>query len=86
MKFPTVAVVTLQKAERDFTNTMALLSVTQNAIFTIGLLFASFLAVYQVTMGERKVGDFVALLSYWAQISGIFLDCASTIPCCPNCL
>jgi len=50
-----------------------MLNVTQSAIFTIGLLFASFLAVYQVTMGQRKVGDFVALLSYWAQISSAFL-------------
>lgn len=49
---------------------MLLLNVTQSAIFTIGLLLASFLAVYQVTKGGRKVGDFVALLSYWAQISG----------------
>lgn len=71
--------MTLQRAERDFANTMSLLSVTQNAIFTIGLLFASFLAVYQVTMGERKVGDFVALLSYWAQISGTFLDVATSV-------
>ena len=52
---------------------MLMLNVTQSAIFTIGLLFASFLAVYQVTMGQRKVGDFVALLSYWAQISSAFL-------------
>ena len=51
---------------------MLMLNVTQSAIFTIGLLFASFLAVYQVTMGQRKVGDFVALLSYWAQISSVF--------------
>ncbi|RPB23118.1 hypothetical protein L211DRAFT_883629, partial [Terfezia boudieri ATCC MYA-4762] len=64
------AVKCLQEAERDFSNALLMLNVTQSATFTLGLLFASFLAIYQVTMGQRKVGDFVALLSYWAQISG----------------
>ncbi|KAF8446531.1 hypothetical protein BGX38DRAFT_1143311 [Terfezia claveryi] len=66
------AIKCLQEAERDSNNAMLMLNVTQNATFTIGLLFASFLAIYQVTMGHRKVGDFVALLSYWAQIADIY--------------
>jgi len=44
--------------------------VAQSLIFTIGLLAASFLAVYEVTRGVQPVGSFITLLSYWAQLSG----------------
>ncbi|KAI5805492.1 hypothetical protein DFH27DRAFT_644061 [Peziza echinospora] len=63
------AIKSFQTAERDYINGLAILNVTQSVVFTVGLLCASFLAVYQVTMGQLKVGDFVALLSYWAQLA-----------------
>lgn len=44
--------------------------VVQSIIFTVGLLAASFLAVYDVSSGKRPVGSFVTLLSYWAQLNG----------------
>ena len=75
---PYPAIKTYQVAERDYINGMSLLSATQNVVFTVGLLCASYIAVYQVTMGRRKVGDFVSLLSYWAQLAGaLFSNCYS---------
>jgi ABC-type transport system involved in Fe-S cluster assembly fused permease/ATPase subunit len=44
--------------------------VAQSLIFTVGLLCASFLAVYEVSRGTQPVGSFVTLLSYWAQLAG----------------
>ena len=34
-----------------------------------GLLAAATLAAYQISMGNRSVGDFVVLISYWAQLT-----------------
>lgn len=36
----------------------------------VGLLAATMLAAYQISKGDRKVGDFVVLITYWAQLSG----------------
>lgn len=47
-----------------------MVSVVQSLIFTIGLLCASFLAVYEISIGEREAGSFVMLLTYWAQLNG----------------
>lgn len=46
-------------------------SVAQGLIMTLGLLGACFLAVYQVMNKIRSPGDFVILLSYWAQLRGV---------------
>ena len=35
-----------------------------------GLFAGSCLAVYQIVYGQRRVGDFVVLLTYWQQLSG----------------
>ena len=35
-----------------------------------GLFAGSCLAIYQIMYGQRKVGDFVVLLTYWSQLSG----------------
>ncbi|KAL7267837.1 hypothetical protein RUND412_009559 [Rhizina undulata] len=64
------AVKNFQKAERNWNVGMSALNVAQSLVFTLGLLGASFLAVYQVSMGKQPVGSFVTLLYYWAQLSG----------------
>ncbi len=47
-----------------------IIKVSQTFVMTIGLLGACFLAVYQVINKIRSPGDFVILLSYWAQLRG----------------
>ncbi|KAI1774993.1 hypothetical protein F4818DRAFT_448631 [Hypoxylon cercidicola] len=41
----------------------------QYLILLAGLLAGAFLAVYQITNGEATAGDFVMLLTYWAQLT-----------------
>lgn len=41
---------------------------TQNAIFMMGLLITSFIAAYQVSVGQRSVGQLITLLTYMAQL------------------
>lgn len=42
----------------------------QNTVFMLGLLVTCFIAAYQVSTGQRSVGDFVILLTYMAQLQG----------------
>ena len=44
------------------------MNIVQNLVFTLGLIITCFIAAYQVTVGQRPVGDFVALLTYMAQL------------------
>ena len=46
------------------------MNVTQNLVFMLGLMVACFIAAYQVTAGQRRVGKFVSLLTYFAQLQG----------------
>ncbi|KAI9847741.1 MAG: hypothetical protein M1837_001989 [Sclerophora amabilis] len=64
------AVQKYQKAEYQVLFSLNLMNVVQNLIFTLGLLVTCFIAAYQVTTGQRKVGRFVALLTYMAQLQG----------------
>lgn len=64
------AVEKYQKAEYRVMISLNVMNVTQNAVFMAGLLVASFIAAYQVTTGQRKVGDFLSLLTYMAQLQG----------------
>jgi ABC-type transport system involved in Fe-S cluster assembly fused permease/ATPase subunit len=64
------AVQTYQKAEYQVLLSLNIMNVTQNMVFTLGLLITCFIAAYQVTTGQRKVGKFVALLTYMAQLQG----------------
>ena len=45
-----------------------LMNVVQNLVFLLGLLTTSFIAAYQVSSGQRKVGQFVTLLTYMSQL------------------
>ncbi|KAK2765631.1 hypothetical protein FQN54_008485 [Arachnomyces sp. PD_36] len=44
-------------------------SIFQSFLLISGLMGACFLAAYQVIQGNKPVGSFVMLLSYWAQLS-----------------
>ena len=64
------AVQDFQKAEYKVLISLNIMNVSQNLVFTTGLLIICFIAAYQVTSGQRKVGDFTALLTYMAQLQG----------------
>ncbi len=64
------AVNKYQRAEYKVLFSLNLMNVAQNLVFMLGLLIACFIAAYQVTSGQRKVGKFVALLTYMAQLQG----------------
>ncbi|KAA8910126.1 hypothetical protein FN846DRAFT_1007157 [Sphaerosporella brunnea] len=64
------AVMAYQKAEYRVLFSLNIMNVSQNVVFTLGLLVACFLSAYQVTQGQVKVGRFVALLTYLAQLQG----------------
>lgn len=64
------AVRDYQKAEYKVLISLNIMNVSQNMVFTLGLLITCFIAAYQVTTGQRKVGQFVALLTYMAQLQG----------------
>ncbi len=64
------AVRKYQQAEYKVLFSLNIMNVAQNTVFTIGLLITCFIAAYQVTTGQRKVGRFVALLTYMAQLQG----------------
>ncbi|KAI9861420.1 MAG: hypothetical protein M1813_005317 [Trichoglossum hirsutum] len=64
------AVKAFQKAEYKVLFSLNVMNVTQNMVFTIGLLVSCFISAYQVTTENRTVGSFVALLAYMAQLQG----------------
>ncbi|KAL9124590.1 MAG: hypothetical protein Q9217_006095 [Psora testacea] len=63
-------VAKLQKAEYTLLLSLSIMNVAQNLCFTIGLMASCFLAAFQISMGQRRVGKFVALLTYMAQLQG----------------
>ncbi|KAF2723529.1 putative ABC transporter [Polychaeton citri CBS 116435] len=64
------AVKKYQKAEWSVTFSLALMNTIQNLVFMAGLIIACFIAAYQVTTGQLKVGKFVMLLTYMTQLQG----------------
>ncbi|OAX85283.1 hypothetical protein ACJ72_00345 [Emergomyces africanus] len=64
------AVTDFQKAEYHVLLSLTLMNTCQNTVFMLGLLITCFLAAYQVATGEQKVGKFVSLLTYMAQLQG----------------
>lgn len=44
------------------------MNMAQNTVFMLGLLITSFIAAYQVSIGQRPVGQFITLLTYMAQL------------------
>lgn len=64
------AVEDYQRSEYKVMISLNIMNVTQNLVFTLGLLVTCFIAAYQVTTGQCKVGRFVTLLIYMAQLQG----------------
>src|ERR1700761_2476527 len=62
------AVKKYQDAEYKVLYSLQLMNVTQNLVFMLGLMIACFIAAYQVTTGSIRVGKFVTLLTYMAQL------------------
>ena len=62
------AVTDYQGAEYKVYLSLNIMNVSQNLVFTLGLMVACFIAAYQVTTDQRRVGDFVILLTYMAQL------------------
>lgn len=64
------AVGDFQEAEYTVLMSLNLMNTCQNTVFTLGLLAACFICAFQVAQGQQKVGKFVALLTYMAQLQG----------------
>lgn len=64
------AVKKYQRAEYLVTFSLALMNTIQNLVFMAGLIVACFIAAYQVSDGQLKVGMFVLLLTYMTQLQG----------------
>lgn len=62
------AVSTYQSAQYKELLALNVINVTQNFVSMLGLMIACFIAAYQVTSGQLKVGKFVSLLFYMAQL------------------
>jgi ABC-type transport system involved in Fe-S cluster assembly fused permease/ATPase subunit len=62
------AVQTYQKSEYVVQISLQMMNISQNLIFMLGLLIMCFIAAYQVTIDQIKVGKFVSLLTYMAQL------------------
>lgn len=62
------AVCDFQKQEYTLYISLNIMNIVQNFVFTLGLMITCFIAAYQVTIGQRPVGDFVTLLTYMAQL------------------
>jgi ABC-type transport system involved in Fe-S cluster assembly fused permease/ATPase subunit len=62
------AVAKYQAAEYTLMYAITTMNVAQNLVFTMGLLITCYLAAYQVTIGEKKVGDFILILTYMMQL------------------
>ncbi|KAI9730658.1 MAG: hypothetical protein M1834_005626 [Cirrosporium novae-zelandiae] len=61
-------VARFQQAEYETQCSLQLLNVAQSCCFTLGLLIVCFIAAYQVTRNQLRVGNFVTLLTYMAQL------------------
>ncbi|KAH8674097.1 hypothetical protein BX600DRAFT_225914 [Xylariales sp. PMI_506] len=64
------AIKNYQAAEAKVTWSMSSMNICQSLVFMTGMLIAMMLGAYQVSLGQRKVGDFVALMTYLNQLQG----------------
>ncbi|CAG8502977.1 5048_t:CDS:10 [Paraglomus occultum] len=62
------AVDDYQEADKKSNGTTYILTLVQNVIIQAGLLVGGLLCAYQVTQGEKTVGDFVLYLAYILQL------------------
>ncbi|TLD37394.1 putative ABC transporter [Venturia nashicola] len=52
-------------AQMSYLYTFSVGYAAQSLVMTVGLLAASFLAIYQITSGQKPVGNFVTMVMYW---------------------
>lgn len=64
------AVSDFQRSEYHVLFSLTLMNTCQNTVFMLGLLVTCFIAAFQVSTGQRPVGQFVSLLTYMAQLQG----------------
>jgi ATP-binding cassette, subfamily B, vacuolar membrane transporter HMT1/ACLQ len=64
------AIRNYQEAEAKVSWGLNNMNICQSLVFMCGLLAATMLGSYQVTLGHRKIGDFVTLISYLNQLQG----------------
>ena len=64
------AVRDFQSSEYKVLISLNIMNVSQNVVFTLGLIVTCFISAYQVTSGQRLVGDFTALIAYMTQLQG----------------
>lgn len=57
-----------QHAEWHSLFSQNIMNISQNTVFMLGLMITCFIAAYQVSIGQRPVGQFVTLLTYMAQL------------------
>jgi ABC-type transport system involved in Fe-S cluster assembly fused permease/ATPase subunit len=62
------AVEKFQAAEYQVLFSLNIMNVSQNMVFMIGLLVTCFIAAYQISHGQLKVGKFVELITYMGQL------------------
>lgn len=62
------AVNKTQQAQWKVSTTLNIMNISQNVVFTLGLMIVCFIAAYQVTSGQQNVGLFVLVLTYMAQL------------------
>ncbi|KAI9934539.1 hypothetical protein MW887_000153 [Aspergillus wentii] len=61
-------VANFQHAEWHSLFSQNIMNISQNTVFMLGLMITCFIAAYQVSIGQRPVGQFVTLLTYMAQL------------------
>ncbi|KAK8049264.1 heavy metal tolerance protein [Apiospora phragmitis] len=64
------AIDTFQAAEARVQWSSSAMNVVQSLVFMAGMLVAMLLGAYQVSLGQRQVGDFVSLMTYLNQLQG----------------
>lgn len=57
-----------QKSEYLVSLALNVMNITQNLVFMLGLIIVCYIAAFQVTTDKIKVGKFVTLLTYMAQL------------------
>lgn len=65
------AVCVSQKAEYKVALSLQIMNLAQNLVFMLGFLIVVLISAYQITSGQRKVGEFTSLLTYMAQLQGL---------------
>lgn len=64
------AIKNFQDAEAKVTWSISTMNICQSLVFMTGMLIVMMLGAYQVSIGQRDVGEFVSLLTFLNQLQG----------------